>query len=56
MLGPKMEQVVRYWRKFHSEELQDLHSPTTTQVMKSRTLRWVRHVANMGGKEMHAGF
>jgi hypothetical protein len=57
ILGPKIEQVVGYWRKFHSEELQNLHFPTTsTQVMKSRMLRWVRRVASMGEKRCMQDF
>ena len=37
------------WRKLHNEELNDLCcSPDIIRVIKSRTMRWVGHVARMG--------
>jgi len=38
------------WRKFHSEELHDLCSSSNTRVIKSRRVRWARHVAHIGWK------
>ena len=39
------------WRKLHNEELNDLYcSPSIVWVIKSRRMRWVRHVAHMGEK------
>jgi hypothetical protein len=37
------------WRKLHNEELNGLYSsPDIVQVIKSRRMRWVGHVACMG--------
>jgi hypothetical protein len=43
------------WRKLHSEELNNLYyPPNIIQVIKSRIMRWVGHVAHMG--EWYTGF
>jgi hypothetical protein len=37
------------WRKLHNEELNDLYTvPNIMRVVKSRRIRWARHVARMG--------
>jgi hypothetical protein len=37
------------WRKLHNDELHNLYSsPNNVRVIKSRRLRWARHVARMG--------
>jgi hypothetical protein len=37
------------WRKLHNEQLHYLYSsPTIVQVIKSRRMRWVGHVAPLG--------
>jgi len=42
------------WRKLCNEELNDLYSsPNTVRVINSRRMRWVSHVACMGGEERH---
>jgi hypothetical protein len=49
IFGPKRDEVIGEWRKLHNEELNDLYSsPTIVQVIKSRIMRWVGHVALMG--------
>jgi hypothetical protein len=50
--GPKRDGSTGEWRKLHNEELNDLYcSPNIVRVMKSRRMRWVGHVARMGGVE-----
>jgi len=50
--GPKGDEVTGEWRKLHVEKLNDLYcSPNIVRVMKSRRMRWVRHVACMVGEE-----
>jgi hypothetical protein len=40
------------WRKLHNEELHNLYSsPSIIRMMKSRRMRWARHVAQMGKEE-----
>jgi hypothetical protein len=39
------------WRKLHNEELHNLYpSPNIIRMIKSRKIRWVVHVAQMGEK------
>jgi hypothetical protein len=39
----------REWRKVHNEEFNNLYcSHNTVRVIKSRRMRWTRHVASMG--------
>jgi hypothetical protein len=39
------------WRKLHNEELHNLYSSLNiTRMIKSRRMRWARHVARMGEK------
>src|SRR5215471_10568443 len=49
VFGAKRGEVAGEWRKLHNEELKDLYSsPSIVQVVKSRRMRWARHVARMG--------
>jgi hypothetical protein len=52
IFGSRRNEVTREWRKLHKEELNDLYSsPSFVQVIKSRKMRWVGHVARVGGEE-----
>jgi hypothetical protein len=47
--GPKRDEVTGDWRKLHNEELHILYSsPNIIRQIKSRRIRWARHVAHMG--------
>jgi hypothetical protein len=49
IFGPKRERLRGGWRQMHNEELHDLYSsPILIRIMKSRRMRWARHVAKMG--------
>jgi hypothetical protein len=51
IFGLKRDEVKGGWRKLHNEELHDLYlSPSIIRIIKSRRMRWVRHVAQMGEK------
>jgi hypothetical protein len=50
VFGPKRDEVTGEWRNLHKDELNDLYSlPNIVRVVKSRRMRWVGHVARMGG-------
>jgi len=49
IFGPKRDEVTGEWRKLRNEELNDLYySPNIVRAIKSRRMRWARHVAGMG--------
>jgi hypothetical protein len=49
LFGAKRDEVTGECRKLHNEELNDLYSlPNNVRVVKSRRMRWARHVARMG--------
>ena len=49
IFGPRRNEVTSEWRRLHNEELNDLYcSPNIVRVIKSRRMRWARHVARMG--------
>jgi hypothetical protein len=48
IFGPKREEDGS-WRKLHNDELHSLYSSLNfVRVIKSRRMRWERHVARMG--------
>jgi hypothetical protein len=51
IFGPKRDRVTGRWRKVHNEELHNLYSsPSIIRFIKSRRMRWARHVARIGEK------
>jgi len=57
IFGPKRDEVTGEWRKLRNEELNDLYcSHNIVRVIKSRRMRWTRHVARMGRGEEYTGF
>jgi len=49
LFGPRKDEVTGEYRKLHKDELNDLYSsPNIVRVIKSRRMRWARHVARMG--------
>ena len=49
IFGSRRDEVTGDWRRLHNEELNDLYcSPNIARVIKSRRMRWARHVARMG--------
>jgi len=46
MFVPKRDKVTGEWRQLHYQKLKHLYSsPNIIQVIKSRRMRWVGHVA-----------
>jgi hypothetical protein len=51
IFGPKRDKVTGRWRKLHNEKLRNLYfSPNIIRTIKSRWMRWARHVTRMVGK------
>ena len=49
IFGPRRDEVTGKLRRLHNEELSDLYcSPNIVRVIKSRIMRWARHLACMG--------
>jgi hypothetical protein len=47
IFGPKKDEVTRESRKLQNEKLNDLCSPNTVHVIKSRRMRWAGLVVRM---------
>jgi hypothetical protein len=57
IFGPKRVEVMGCWRKLHNEELHNFYfSPSIVGMIKSRRMRYVGHVAQMGRRRMHIGY
>jgi hypothetical protein len=51
IFGPKRNEVMGGWRKLHNEELHKLCSSLNiVRMIKSRRMRWAKHVAPMREK------
>jgi len=51
IFGPKRDKVTGEWIRLPNEELNYLYlSPNIIQVIKSRRMRWVWHMACLGEK------
>jgi hypothetical protein len=49
IFGLKRHEVTGDWRKLHNEELHNLYSsPNIIRMIKSRRMRWERHITQMG--------
>jgi len=46
IFGSKRDKATREWRKLYNVELNDLYC--SPNIIKSRRMRWVRHVAHTG--------
>jgi hypothetical protein len=46
---PQKDEVTGEWSELHNEELNDLYSSLNiVRVIKSRSMRWARHIARIG--------
>ena len=49
IFGPRRDEVIGERKELHKEELNDLYSShNIVRLIKSRRMRWSRHVARMG--------
>jgi hypothetical protein len=47
IFGCRRKEITAGWRKLHNEKLYDMYcSPDVTSMIKSRKMRWARHVAH----------
>jgi hypothetical protein len=49
IIGPKRDEAIGQWRRLHNRELNDMYSsPNIIRLIKSRRMRWARHMVRMG--------
>jgi hypothetical protein len=52
MCRPNWDKETQKWRKLHNQELNDMYSsPNNIRVIKSRRIRWARHIARIRERE-----
>jgi hypothetical protein len=52
IFGPKRDDMTGGWRKLHKEELHNFYaSPSIISMIKSRRMKWARHVARISEKK-----
>jgi hypothetical protein len=52
--GQKRTEVTGGWRRLHNEELHNVYSsPSIIRMIKSMSMKWVRHVARMGQRNTY---
>jgi hypothetical protein len=57
IFGPKRDETVGGYKRFHNEELYNLCSSTNIiRMFKSRRIKWAGHVAGMRIRGMHEVF
>ena len=57
IFGPKRDEVTGEWRKLNNEKLNDLYSsPNIARMIKSRRMRWTRHILCMVERKAYKGF
>jgi len=57
IFGPMRDEVTGVLRKIYNVELNDLYSsPNIIWVIKSRRMRWARHVAHVRREEVYTEF
>jgi hypothetical protein len=50
IFGSKRDEVTGEWRKLHNEEPNNLYLPSIFRVIKSRRMRWAKHVVRIDEK------
>jgi hypothetical protein len=57
IFGPKKDKMIGDLKKLHNEELHKLYSSLSNiRMIKSRRMKWSRHVAHIGMKNEHRIF